>query len=265
MLKTPLDIIYKASRAEDHVLEEKFRSIIAKLYRYEIFKPILDLTATLCFKGLLTFVIYDRRFFELDEGNCRTIESGYVVKMLNRFRRNRLYTITIKSIQPHIIVHELAHMMEKECIEDIASFDRCIMEDVKSNNTRSITLQSAVKQVLVVEVNTYPVDQRSSELFARFFQLVSMAKEVQGYKAEYSYALKDVYQFFERVVALLSKELFNTVHNSVDKNIALYSQQYIVPVDDIEHKWSEEKVQKLHHQANAAKKWQKAIKSIKDY
>jgi hypothetical protein len=264
LIKDPIQTITSHTKAEDEIFYNKFTSEIKKIYQYEIFKPMMDLVATLCMKGSLTFSVYDRKLFDLDEGNCKTIEGGSINKVLNKFRVNRTYVITIKKITTDVIVHEIAHMMEKEGeFNSLDPFTQNIVKDIKLLNTNNFSLRAAVNQILIEEVKPYPQNQKASELFARFFQILSMSKEVAGMGSEYGYALKDAYDLFPNTIAFLSGSFYNTVLTKIDPNISAISQNYIKPIEKIEHKWSETKASSIHATPEKPK-WSKAVKSIKD-
>jgi hypothetical protein len=261
---TPIEIIRNNTSAEEESIYNKFIAEITKLYQYNIFKPMLDLVSTLCLKNRLRFNLYDRRFFEFDEGNCKTIEGGTFNKLLNKLKQERSYIITIKKVSNEIIVHEIAHMMEKEAeFSSLHPFVECIMKDIKQQNTNNISLKSAVNQIMITEVDNYHANHKASELFARFFQLVAMTKEVAGFAAQYGYTLHDIYQFFPSTIEFFAGDFHKNIIAKIDIKMAMQSQKYIKPLGDIEHKWSEEKAKSIHSKPNRPQ-WSKSIKSIKD-
>ena len=64
----PLQIILSCTKAQEQYHIEQFKLIIQKLYQYKIFKPMLDLVVSIAMDGHLSFVIYDQKLFDLDEG-----------------------------------------------------------------------------------------------------------------------------------------------------------------------------------------------------
>ncbi|AIF81240.1 hypothetical protein I862_03400 [endosymbiont of Acanthamoeba sp. UWC8] len=261
--KTPLEIIELNTKAENSLNMTRFMAEVKKLYQYEVFKHMFDLVTTLCMKGRLSFNVYDRRFFELDEGNCRTIEGSSFNKVLNKIKSEKNYVITIKKISADVIVHELAHMLEGEGdFTSIQPFADKISLDLKIHNSNNVSLRAAIKQIMVSEVENYPAAHKISEWFARFFQLVASAKEVAGFGAQYGYNMQEIYQFFDNTVKFLAGDFYNTINSKINFNIATKSKEYIKPLEEIKPKWTETKHNSIHENPNKPA-WGRAVKSIK--
>jgi hypothetical protein len=258
---SPLDIIINHTQAKTQQHLADFKVQIKKLYQYEIFKDMLDLVATLANKDRLIFKIDDRKFFELDEGNCKTIEGGSFNQFLNRFKSERSYVITIKKISVPVIVHEIAHMIEKEGdFSSLDAFVEVIEKDLARRDKSNLALISTVRQIFEEEVKNYHYSQRASEYFARFFQIIATAREVLG--AESSFKLEDCYKFFTTTIEHLSGSFYNNISLKIDPHIKIESQAYIKPIDKIEYKWQDERIKPKHSGDNP--KWSKSIRSIKD-
>lgn len=261
---SPIDIIEQKTEVQFEAHLYRFMLEIKKLYQYEIFKSMLDLVATLIKNQRLIFRVHDQELFDLDEGNCRTIEGGGFNKFLNQFKSNKHYIITIKKISSPVIVHEVAHMLEQEGdFTSLTPFMNCMLQDLKQKKVGNMSLLAATEQVLHQETKGYPKSQVASEFFARFFQLVSQSKEVAGLGAEYGYTLNECLTLFEQTVAFLSKDFYKTIVSKIDLEIAATSMQYIKKIEDIKHKWSEEKTQSIHG-GSTKPQWSRTVKSIKD-
>jgi len=263
-LLDPLNIITSCTLVKEVYHLDQFRMVMNKLYCYEIFKPMLDLVATKAMQGSLKFKVQDQKLFDLDEGNCRTIEGGAVNKFLNRIKVENKYVITIKKISADVIVHEISHMIEKE-IEGaaVAGFADQVLYDLRTGNG-NVSLLAAAKQVMGVEVEAYPPQQRNSELFARYFQLLAMSKEVAGYNSNYGYSIVDVYKLFIATEKWLISNLYRSILPKINEAIAKQSLEYIKELGEIKHSWADEKVKSVHYKTAGAPKWSKALKSIKD-
>lgn len=259
----PILVIMNNTVIEDERSLNEFKYIIQKLYQYNIFKPMLDLVASKALYGFLRFKVQDQKFFDLDEGNCRTIEGSIFNKALNIIKKENRYLITIKKISAEVIVHEIAHMVEKE-IESttVDRFAQEVMKDI-SCHSANLSLGAAVQQIMGVEVDNYQSSHKNSELFARYFQLLAMSKEVAGRGAAYGFALKDVYKLFTKTEKWLWDHLYKNILPKIDIHIATQSQKYIKEVEDIEHTWAYDKVKPLHTSSNSPR-WTKTMKSIKD-
>ncbi len=267
--KSPIEIMANVTTASDAATQHKFIETIKRLYQYEIFKPLLDLTASLAYEKSLHFKIYDRKFFELDEGNCRTIANNVFDKIKNRFTVNKHYTITIKKTTADVIIHEISHMVEQEGdLSPLSGFAEMVQADIAASASTNLSLQAAVRQVIIAEVGNYKSSHTNSELFARYFQLMAMAKEVAGYGAEYGFDLQDLYRFFLNTSQWMWQHMYPKIIPKIDAGIANISQTYVKAIDDIQHKWSEEKINSFHKKSTSTQtgtpQWSKNVKSIKN-
>lgn len=251
----PLEIIRKQTTASEAYLIDNFIEVIRRIYAYEIFKPMMDLVTTLAMQDRLSFKLSPKTVFELDEGNCQTVESR---------NGNKIFVISIKKIKPDVIIHEIGHMVEHESgIILNASFNKAMITDIHMLATRNISLQTAIKDVMVLQVANYPNNQKGSELFTRYFQLLAMSKEVSGFAAEYAYTVLDVYKAFPLTIDWIWEKLYKPMINRIDVRIAKNSQSFIIPISEIKHKWAGEKIETFHKDKKAGK-WSGSVKSIKD-
>ena len=69
-----IKLLIQHIQADNASTLNRFLIHIKHLYQYEIFKSILDLCLTKANEGLLKFNIKEQHKFDLDEGNCKTIE-----------------------------------------------------------------------------------------------------------------------------------------------------------------------------------------------
>ncbi len=251
----PFELIKGSTTSTDPYLINNFLAVIKKIYAYEIFKPMMDLVSTLCMQKRLEFRLSPKTVFSLDEGNCRTVESR---------NGNKYFVITIKKITPDVVIHEIGHMIENESnVRLDATFNQAMLTDIRAVATRNISLQTAIKQVMVLQVSNYPDNQKGSELFTRYFQLLAMAKEVAGFSAEYAYTVLDVYKAFPNTIDWIWEKLYKPMFARIDLRIAKISQEFIIPINEIKHKWAGEKIETFHKSEKKGK-WSSNVKSIKD-
>lgn len=263
---TPIMIIEKASKATEPYLLEEFMRLIGKIYQYEIFKPFMDLVATLAAQGRLKFVIEPKQFYHLDHGHCITIDGSILDKVTNSLRRVKNYKISIKKLSSDIIIHEIGHMVERECNLNLTdSFKQATSKDLNTKYSKNVSLNSAIESIMISELQGYPKDEQASELFTRFFQIMSLSKEVSGFASPYGYSINDVYKAFPNLSTWMSDSLFSHISKHIDADIVNMSQGYIVSAQAVEHKWSEEKVSSFHKgTASSKKQWTNTIKPIND-
>lgn len=263
----PIEIIRKATSADADFLIIDFTQMIGKMYQYEFFKPFLDLSATLILEGRLKFVITPKENWNMDEGNCKTFEQGVFNKVMGKFQAKKKYIITIRKNTPDLIVHEIGHMVEKE--SDIvlgAEFVDLFKEDLRSGDFKKLSIRSAVDQVMNKELKNYPQDQLASEIFTRYFQLLAMCKEISGHMTSYAYEFEDIPKAMPHLNEFIKTKIFARVFAKADASIVEFSKRYLKSLENIQHKWSEEKVHSFHRSTSAAQnKWSGGVKSIKDY
>jgi len=148
----------------------------------------------------------------------------------------------------------------------LQGFAEIVQSDISISASTNVSLQAAVRQIMIKEVGNYKEHHVNSELLARYFQLMAMTKEVSGYGGEYGYNLQDMYRFFLNTSQWIANYMYPRILSKIYQDIALASRDYLKTVDEIQHKWSEERVSSLHGQraGQGRNMWAKTIKSIKN-
>lgn len=259
----PLAIIQRVTKARVAGIAQEFIYIIKKLYQYEVLKFFLDFTTSVAHDGRLTFELYDQQDFELDLGNCKTIENA-TNSLFNRFRRRNLYNITIKKVSPDVVLHEIAHMVDKELnLRLHEGYSNAVFLDIENPNTKNAHLKSVIDDIMIRQVANYPKSHHFAELFARYFEIISLSKEVIGKYKSSGFTLSEVISTFQNTHKWLSKNAYPSMKKETNPLIAAGSKKYIVPIEKIKHNWSEEKVKSFHNRSdNSQKKWGSSIKPI---
>ena len=258
--KSPIELLLKATQEHDAGTKSQFKTNLELLYRFRVFKPFLDLCATLSKEGRLTFIVKLKKNYDLDAGNCRTVDAIGFDHLLNRFRQDKKYTITLKEISGYVIIHEIGHLVEKEIAVDLAEFSQAIKLDFQNAHLPKALLFT-IKRVLFDEVKNYPANQQLSEVFTRFFELLARSKDIAGMAASDGYYVKDFYQSFPTTKALIEERIFKKLSQAIDSGVAALSESYILKEEDITHKWSKGKVSSLHLEAEKPS-WSSQHKSI---
>ena len=258
--KNPLALFKIACAKSDPKLLEQFLQMIRHLYQYQIFQSILNLTATKISENLLTFKLHNQRFFDLDTGNCKTIYGSSLNQLLNKVRKKNIYQITIKKLSYDVIIHEIAHMIEKETSVNLQEFTSIIENDLK-NSLASIGLKNTIKEIFITALKVYPENQRNSELFARYFQVLSLAKEISNLSHTRGYKLEQALTSFSNTTNWINVNLKLTIVSLIDPQISECSMQLAKDIKQIEHKWSEQRAKSIH--VPGKKKWSSIITSIK--
>ncbi|MDJ1257370.1 MAG: hypothetical protein MRQ07_01760 [Candidatus Midichloria sp.] len=261
--KNPLKLFEIACSNPAPKMLEQFLLMVKHLYQYQIFQLILDFTATKISEKLLSFKLYDQRFFDLDAGNCKTIYGNSINQLFNQIRSRNKYQITIKKLSYDVIIHEIAHMIEKEVIINLQEFMGLISDDLREAPT-SIGLKQVVEQIFFTELKLYPEDQKPSELFARYFQILCLSKEISGLSSTGGYKLEQALTHFSNTTTWVNSVCKFNIISITDSQISTLSSQFLKKAEAVEHKWSEQKATSIH--GPGPKKWGNIITSIKsDY
>lgn len=259
--KTIFSLIEESTISSDKWVLEKFLQVIKRMYQYEVLKPFLDFAVTMLEEKRLKFKVSPKQFFQIENGSCITISGGEFDKVLGIFKRSNNYTINIMKISPDVIVHEIGHMIESELRLKLNDrFKNSVITDLKNSETKNLSLKSAIKNIMVEEVKSYPDQQKLSEMFTRYFQLIAMSKEVSGLDAVYGYSIPEFQKAMRSVENWMWDEVYKLMLPRVSSKIAKQSQGFIVPLEEIKHKWSEEKIEPQ----KGTRPWSKTVKSIKD-
>jgi hypothetical protein len=260
----PIEIIRKYTQSKEQYLTEEFIDIIKKLYQYEILKPIMDFITTVSQDDRMRFHIAPKAFYELDEGNCVTTQQVIRDGRDGKTQTYKEYIITIKKVTADVVVHEIGHMLEQETKVNLSiGFNKAIVDDIKGSYFSNLSLGAAIQEVMIKQVAPYPPQQRASELFTRYFQLIAMAKEISGRAAAYGYTVIDVYKAFPNVEKWLWEYFYPKLVVLISPQIAMQSQAYIKPIEEIKHNWAKDAVKPMHKHVGGSK-WMKTVKSIKD-
>ena len=261
----PIQTIIVHTQADNEKIKDRFVQHIRHIYQHKVFKALMDLVATKAYQDTLKFQIKEQQKFDLDEGNCKTINTSLLGSMLNSFRSNKHYTITIKKIAYDVIVHEIAHMVEQELDLDLTDFVKSLSSDFNNVASAILPVKQAIDDVLIKQVARYPKSHQNSELFARFFQLFATANEISGRQSQYRFYLNDLSQIVPNAQNWIEGTFQKSISKKLNPGLVKISNDYLKNVINIEHKWTEQKISPLHHnKENKKPTWTKAVKSIKD-
>lgn len=261
---SPIDIILANSSFQEEHMRASFRESLASLWQCGVFKSLLDLAATKCLYKLLHFKISDRKFFELDNGNCKTIFGSWD-KVLNTFRKEKHFQISIKKIATDIIVHEITHMVQNALsIELRGEFMQIMHYEIANQSIPG--LKQAVKQLFIEELKEYPIEDRESEFFARIYQLIALTKEIKGFAESFALSLEQIERSFPQTLIWLKKNVDSIISNSINPQIASASASYVKPLSQLKHTWAGQRIESFHKTSgsNNKPKWSKSIKPLSE-
>lgn len=179
---------------------EKFIKLFFDLYRIEIFKDGLDLILTKMQERSLHFDIREMKGWNTNVG-C--------------FLKDK---ITLRSLDYSVLAHEMAHAFAFESKIDLgAEFMQCVGYDMKGREPEIMTLKGEVKRLMVDALKSYPTNQFLGEIFARYFELLSISRNVI---ATGDFTTRDVMDFFVNITNFIDKIFNPQIRKKIDPKIA---------------------------------------------
>lgn len=215
---------------------DEFNSKFFRLYAIDILRPALNAVLTKVKLGEAKFTIDVMRSWDRVAGHCVTATTAE--KEGNSIFLKKNYTISIKSIEPSIIMHEIGHAIEHIANLNLErDFKKILALDVKLNNTRNIQITSAIKTILSDELKNYELESRTAELFARTYELLALSSEVDGLK-NFQYNYQMISNYFVNILDFFNSTLNPILNKCTDKDILKSSDEYCKHLQKYEKKWS---------------------------
>lgn len=237
---------------------EKFADYFCKLYRIEIFKDGLDLILTKLQSKELSFEIKKIKGWDTNIGCFLTENSSFFDKTLGKFFHKKSPKIILRKLSYNVLAHEMAHALEYESGLNLGEdFRKAIGFDMKNREPSLLTLKAEKKRLMVEALKAYPQSQFLSELFARYFELLSISRNVceNG-----DFATKDVMEFFENTTNFVTKIFNPKIQSKIDKNIANFTKEIALNmVLKNEENHYQQKIESKQKQNQGL--WTKGIKS----
>lgn len=238
--------------------EDKFVNFFCNLYRIELFKDGLDLILTKVKQKELKFEVKIIKGWDTNVGCFLTEKKSVFDKTLGRFFHDKSLKIILRQLSYNVLAHEMAHALEYESDIDLQEdFRSAIGFDMKDRKPQIITLKAEVNRLMVDALKSYKPEQFISELFARYFELLSISRNVQ---AKGDFATSDVMNFFENTTKYIEKIFNPAIKKKIDleiaKNTAIIVEK--VRIEEVKQKF-QEKVESFHK--NSSQGWSKNVKS----
>ncbi len=140
-------------------------------------------------------------------------------------------------------------------------FRKCIGFDMKDREPNFPSLKFEIKRLMVDALKSYPQSQFIAELFARYFELLSISRDVRG-KGDFE--TTHVTDFFINTTNYV-RQIFNLrIKNQIDPAIAKATSELVQEIKNIapEVKFSD-RVESFHKRGGieSNQKWSKNVKS----
>jgi len=256
------NIILAQSKFENNQDKEKLVDIFIKLYRIEIFKDGLDLILSKLKEKKLQFEIRLIKGWDTNQGCFLTQKRSFIDKAVEKidkiFYRQEL-KIIIRNLSYNVLAHEMAHCFEFESgISLNEKFREAIALDMNGREADFLPLKSQIKRLMVDALKNYKPEQFLSELFARYFELLSISRNVcqNG-----DFQTQEVMNFFINTTNFIDKIFNPSIKKQINIDIADKSSLLI---EQIKFDVNEKKFQENFHsnaKKSELKKWTGSINS----
>ncbi|MFT6332874.1 MAG: hypothetical protein ACJAW3_001223 [Lentimonas sp.] len=254
-------ILGKALKFEGNREVEKFSNQFSSLYGIEIYKDGLDLILTKAKQGQLHFEVKIIKGWDTNLGCYLADRRKVYSKLLRTFTNSLDHKITIRSFTTNVLAHEMAHCLEVESgIVLNETFRKAIGFDMKNRRPESEVMAGEVKRLMVEALKSYPSYQFISELFARYFELLSLSRDVDP---NGSFLTTQVTDFFVNTNNWIRQSFNPHIKNKIDPEIAAYTKELIANKDFKSEKKFSDNAKSFHKKIDDSgkKSWSKNIGS----
>jgi hypothetical protein len=237
---------------------EKFVKTFADLYRIELFKDGLDLILTKMQEKELRFEIRVTKDWDTNLGCFLTEQKSFYDKTLGKVLRRNAPKIILRNLSHNLMAHEMAHALEFESGLNLGEdFRKSIGFDMKNRDPQILTLKGEIKRLMVDALKSYKPEQFISELFARYFELLAVSRNVSSVG---SFATSDVMIFFENTTNFIEKVFNPQIRKKINAKIAAATSDLAkqIRLEAPQQKF-QERVESVQKKSSGS--WAKATKS----
>jgi len=237
---------------------EKFLRVFCDLYRIELFKDGLDLILTKVQEKRLGFEVKIIKGWDTNLGCFLTDHKNLYDKTLGKFFRKKDLKIILRNLSHNLLAHEMTHALECESGINLGEeFRKAIGFDMKDRQAPMLPLRAEIQRLMVDALKSYPKEQFLSELFARYFELLSVSRNVH---ATGDFTTKEVMEFFENTTNFIEKIFNPQIQHLIDPKIAAVTSEIArqVKLEAPQQKFSE-RVDSFHKRSENS--WSKNVKS----
>lgn len=237
---------------------EKFLKVFLNLYRIELFKDGIDLILTKLKQQELRLEVREIRGWDTNVGCFLSEESSVFDKVLGKFVTKKTLKIILRNLHYNVLAHEMAHALEHESGINLGEqFRQAIAYDMNGRKAEIMTLRGEIERLMVRDLKSYKPQQFLSEFFARYFELLSISRNVM---VRGDFATSDVMEFFENTTNFLEKIFNPQIRKRIDPEIAKVTIEIARQVRLVEPEQKfQDRIESIHK--SPEKIWSKSIKS----
>ena len=237
---------------------DKFVQTFCQLYRIELFKDGLDLILTKVQEKDLKFEVKVTKGWDTNLGCYLTEQNKVFNKVLGTFSSSVKKSIILRQMTCNLMAHEMAHALEFESGLNLGEkFRQCIGLDMKDRSPSSVVLKGEIKRLMVDALKAYPPHQFLSELFARYFELLSVSRNV---RATGDFTTAEVMSFFENTTNFI-EQIFNPqIQGKIDPKIAAHTSEIAGKIRlEVPEQKFQERIESIQKKSQGS--WSKGVKS----
>jgi len=257
---TIIDIVSNQTTSKFSGDKEKFLKKFEQLYRLEILRPSLNLIVSKCKNKQANFIIEPLKNWDRCSGHCQT--QGFFEKVGNLFSKNLIHTINIKTIECSIIMHEIVHAVEKTSGIDLnVDFRRVLGLDMNKNISSNLEVTSAVRNIMVNELKSYKINNIMEELFARYFEMLAMSYEIDGF-LKYHFEYEDIIYYFKNTTLWIQNYFNPLITKIVDSDVEKEAKKLLETLQLYTKNWVDNSKDTHYNFDEQGKKiWSSGVKS----
>lgn len=238
---------------------ERFMKYFFDLYRIEIFKDGLDLILTKLEEKHLSFEVKEMKGWDTNVGCFLTEQKSFFDQTLGKFFAKTSQKIILRKLSYNVMAHEMAHALEFESGINLGEeFRQAIGYDMKDRVADIFTLRGEIKRLMVDALKAYKPEQFISELFARYFELLSISRNVC---ANGDFATQDVSDFFLNTSNFVREKFNPKIRKKINPHIARITSEIAqqVRLQPVEKKFIDQVNSSKVTQSSG--NWSKTVKS----
>lgn len=241
---------------------DKLCKMFSQLYRIDLYKDGLDLILTKLSQKQLNFEVKIIKDWDTNIGCFLTEQQSVFDKTIGKFWAKKNLKIILRQLSYNVLAHEMAHAVDFESGLDLNDdFRQAIYLDLSSTQPTIITLKSHAHRLMIEAVKSYPKNQIINELFARYFELLSISRDVCS---NGDFSTNDVMNYFANTTKYITEILNPFIKKQIDQIIANQTISIVSDVKINNHGQNyREKIDSFHQKqdSDGQKSWAKNTKS----
>lgn len=219
------EILSKVLKFEGVREVQKFATQFKNLYGIGVYKDGLDLILTRAKQDKIIFEVKIIKGWDTNLGCYTTDQEKVYNKLLKTFTFKKRHKITIRDFQISTLAHEMGHLLEVESgLVLNEDFRKAIGIDINGRKPDNLALAGDVERIMMKALESYTKDHVMAELFARYFELLSLSRAINH---NGSYSEFQVTDFFINTTNWIKSAFNPRIKAKIDPKIAAYTADLI--------------------------------------